>query len=108
MDRRQLIVDQSIIIQIKLSHLLDVIYGNGVLLSDSCCCARSANHVKNAQVVYFFYFFQQKHAHTRCSLFCTCKYNLMEIKGGHLKTTRLYDSWATQCQTSVVMLLFVI
>lgn len=56
MDRRQLIVDQSIIIRIKLSHLLDVIYGNGVLLSDLCCCAPLANHVKNAQAVYFFFF----------------------------------------------------
>lgn len=66
MDRRQLIVDQSIIIHIKLSHLLDVIYGNGVLHPDLCCYAPSANHVKNAKAVYFFYyFFQLKHVHTQ-------------------------------------------
>lgn len=53
MDRRQLIVDESTVIYIKPNHLLDVIYGNGVLLPDLCCCAPSANHVRNAQAVYF-------------------------------------------------------
>lgn len=62
MDRRQLIVDQSIIIHIKLSHLFDVIYGNGVLLPDVCCCAPFANHVKMRRQSIFF--LHLKHLHT--------------------------------------------
>lgn len=71
---RRLIVDQSIIIHIKLSHLLDVIYGNGVLLSDVCCRVPLANRVKNAHAVYFVFRLKLAHAHAQCGLVCKCKY----------------------------------
>lgn len=63
MDRRQLIVDQSIIIPIKLSHLFDVIYGNGVLHPDLCCSAPSANHVKMHRQSIFLFFTAETCSH---------------------------------------------
>lgn len=66
MDRTRLTVDQSIIVHVKPSRSLDVIYGKGVLLSDTCCRAPSANRVKNAQAADFV--FHLKHAHAQSGL----------------------------------------